>query len=72
VVNHYPQVPAFEYPLPIGLVELAEGTRLVAQIVETPVDEIFVGMPVELTWLDDDPELVLPAFRAVRGDGGGG
>ena len=27
VVVHYPQVPAFEYPLAIGLVELEEGTR---------------------------------------------
>jgi len=63
VVNHYPQVPSFDYPLPIGLIELAEGTRLVAQIVDCPIDEIVVGMPVEVTWLDDDPEQVLPAFR---------
>ncbi len=27
VVVHYPQVPAFEYPLPIGLILLEEGTR---------------------------------------------
>ncbi len=27
VVVHYPQVPSFEYPLPIGLIELEEGTR---------------------------------------------
>jgi uncharacterized OB-fold protein/acyl dehydratase len=67
VVNHYPQVPAFDYPLPIGLVELAEGTRLVAQIVDCPIEAITVGMPVEVTWLDDDPELVLPAFRPAGG-----
>ncbi len=29
---HYPQVPAFEYPLPIGLIELEEGTRVVANL----------------------------------------
>ena len=33
VVIHYPQVPAFDYPLVIALVELEEGTRLVANLV---------------------------------------
>jgi 3-oxo-4,17-pregnadiene-20-carboxyl-CoA hydratase alpha subunit len=63
VVNYYPQVPAFEYPLPIGLIELEEGTRLVAQIVDCPIGEITVGMPVEVTWIDADDELTVPAFR---------
>lgn len=67
VVNHHPQVPAFDYPLPIGLIELEEGTRLVAQIVDCPPGEIQVGMAVEVTWLDDDPDLVLPAFRPAGG-----
>ena len=66
VVNHYPQVPAFDYPLPIGLIELEEGTRLVAQIVDCPIEEITVGMPVEVTWIDADDELTVPAFRPVR------
>jgi uncharacterized OB-fold protein/acyl dehydratase len=67
VVNHHPQVPAFDYPLPIGLIELEEGTRLVAQIVDCPLEAIAVGMAVEVTWLDDDPDLVLPAFRPSGG-----
>lgn len=71
VVNHYPQVPAFDYPLPIGLIELEEGTRLVAQIVECPIEEIAVGMPVEVTWIDADEELSLPAFRPAPGAGTG-
>ena len=70
VINHYPQVPAFDYPLPIGLIELEEGTRLVAQIVECPIEAIAVGMPVEVTWLDDDPDQILPAFRPA-GSGSG-
>ncbi len=32
VVNHYPQVPAFDYPLVVALIELEEGTRLVADL----------------------------------------
>ena len=62
VVNHYPQVPAFDYPLPIGLIELEEGTRLVAQLVDVPVGDIAVGMPVEVTWIEDG-DLTVPAFR---------
>jgi uncharacterized OB-fold protein/acyl dehydratase len=65
VVNHYPQVPAFDYPLAVGLIELEEGTRLVADIVECDPSDVTVGMPVEVAWLDLDPDLTLPAFRPV-------
>ena len=63
VVNHYPQVPAFDYPLSVGLIELEEGTRLVANIIGVEPDDIRVGMPVKVEWVDHDPDLSLPAFR---------
>jgi uncharacterized OB-fold protein/acyl dehydratase len=63
VVNHYPQVPAFDYPLPIGLIELEEGTRLVADLVGVEPGDITVGMAVEVEWQDHDPDLTLPAFK---------
>jgi len=63
VVNHYPQVPAFAYPLAVGLIELEEGTRLVANVIGVERSEIRVGMPVEVEWVDHDPDLSLPAFR---------
>ena len=63
VVNHYPQVPAFDYPLAVGLIELEEGTRLVANIVGRDPSDITVGMPVDVEWLDLDPDLTLPAFK---------
>ena len=66
VVNHYPQVPAFDYPLAVGLIELEEGTRLVANVIGVEPSEIQVGMPVEVEWIDHDPDLSLPAFRPVR------
>ena len=65
VVVHYPQVPSFEYPLPIGLIELEEGTRLVADLIGIEPDAVKVGMPVEVEWLDLDEDLSLPAFRPV-------
>ena len=63
VVNHYPQVPAFDYPLPIGLIELEEGTRLVADLVDVEPGDVHVGMPVEVEWQEHDPDLTLPAFH---------
>ena len=63
VVNHYPQVPAFDYPLAVGLIELEEGTRLVANVIGVEPGDIRVGMPVEVEWVDHDPDLSLPAFR---------
>jgi uncharacterized protein len=66
VVNHYPQVPAFDYPLAVGLIELEEGTRLVANVIGVEPGDIRVGMAVEVEWVDHDPDLSLPAFRPVR------
>jgi uncharacterized protein len=65
VVNHYPQVPAFDYPLAVGLIELEEGTRLVANVIGVETSKIQVGMPVEVEWVDHDPGLSLPAFRPL-------
>ena len=73
VVVHYPQVPAFEYPLPIGLVELEEGTRVVANIGGVEPDGIQVGMALRAEFVDYDEELSLPLFvpvdRAAAGEG---
>lgn len=70
VVVHYPQVPAFDYPLAIGLVELEEGTRLVADLDGLEPSEWRVGMPVVAHFVDHDDELSLPVFRPA-GHGAG-
>jgi uncharacterized OB-fold protein/acyl dehydratase len=66
VVNHYPQVPAFDYPLAVGLIELEEGTRLVANVSGVDPADIRVGMSVEVEWVDHDADLSLPAFRPAK------
>ncbi len=63
VVNHHPQIPGFEYPLVVATIELEEGTRLIANMTGVAPDEVEIGMPVELDWIDADPDLTLPAFR---------
>lgn len=73
VIVHYPQVPAFEYPLPIGLVELDEGTRVVANLGAVERDEIQIGMAVQAEFVDFDDELSLPVFvpsGVTAGQGG--
>jgi len=63
VVVHHPQVPAFDYPLPIAVVELEEGTRLVADLIGVDPAEVRVGMPVTVEMVPVDDELTLPMFR---------
>jgi 3-oxo-4,17-pregnadiene-20-carboxyl-CoA hydratase alpha subunit len=67
VVAHYPQVPAFDYPLPIALIDLEEGTRLVADLVDVAPEDVKVGMAVAVVWQDHDDELTLPGFKPAGG-----
>ncbi|MDH6280238.1 bifunctional MaoC family dehydratase N-terminal/OB-fold nucleic acid binding domain-containing protein [Prescottella agglutinans] len=69
VVNHHPQIPGFEYPLIVATIELEEGTRLIANMTGIAPEDVEIDMPVELDWIDADPDLTLPAFRpAARED----
>ena len=65
VVNHHPQIPAFDYPLPVGLIELDEGTRLVSDLVGIDAADVKVGMPVQAEFLKCDDDLTVPVFRPV-------
>lgn len=70
VVMHYPEVPPFDHPNPIGLIELAEGTRLVAQLVGVKPGEVQIGQAVQVEFNRFDDDLVLPQFRPVAGTQG--
>jgi uncharacterized OB-fold protein/acyl dehydratase len=63
VVNHYPQVPAFDYPLVVALIELEEGTRLIANVTGITPESAAIGMAVEVGFEDFDDELSLPVFH---------
>jgi uncharacterized OB-fold protein len=65
VVVHYPEVPAFDYPLVVGLVELEEGTRLVTDLIGVDPSEVRIGMPLEVEMVAFDDELTLPQFHPV-------
>lgn len=63
VVAHHPPIPPFDYPHPIALVELEEGTRFVADLVGIEPGDVAIGMPVELEFHAPDGEQQLPCFR---------
>ena len=66
VVMHYPEVPPFDYPNPVGLIELDEGTRLVAQLVGVKSGEVQIGQRVQVEFNTfNDGEMVLPQFRPI-------
>ena len=71
VVMHYPEVPPFDYPNPVALVELDEGTRLVAQLVGAKPGEIAIGQRVQVEFATfdtaDGADIALPQFRVVQG-----
>ncbi|MCX4552843.1 MaoC family dehydratase N-terminal domain-containing protein [Streptomyces sp. NBC_01387] len=64
-VNHHPRHPAFDFPLVVAVVELTEGTRLIAGLTGVEPSGVHVGMDVVLDWTDPDPELSLPVFRPL-------
>ena len=63
--------PGFRHMLPliVGVVELAEQPHLVlaANILETRVDELKLGMPLEVVFEKVTDEVTLPQFRPARG-----
>jgi uncharacterized OB-fold protein/acyl dehydratase len=63
VVTHHPQAPGFDYPLPVVLVELEEGTRLVSNLIDIDPDDVEIGMPVVAELVAFDDELTIPQFR---------
>ncbi|MFG3662487.1 bifunctional MaoC family dehydratase N-terminal/OB-fold nucleic acid binding domain-containing protein [Streptomyces sp. NPDC047706] len=63
VVMHHPPFPAFDPPYAVGLIELAEGVRIVSNVVGVPYDKVRIGMPVRLEFRRYDDESVLPVFR---------
>lgn len=67
VVLHHPPVPGYEYPLPVALIDLDEGTRIVANVAGCAPSEIRIGMRVQARIEPADDELKLPFFHPVAG-----
>jgi len=57
-----------EAPYVIAIVELAEGPRVLANVVDAPVDDITIGSPVVAGFRDQDGASV-PVFRLAQTSG---
>ncbi len=64
-VTHHPQLDGFDLPLVVALVELADGHRLVTNVVGVEPDDVRVGLPVEVDLVAVDDELTLPLCRPL-------
>jgi uncharacterized OB-fold protein/acyl dehydratase len=62
LVHHAPQVPGKQLPLRLGLVELAEGVRMVGEV----RDEVAIGDEVEVVFQRIDDELTLAQWQLPR------
>lgn len=69
-VVHHPQDPAFTYPLAVGLVDLEEGTRLVADISGVDHADLRRGLALEVGFAEHAHGEVLPQLRPAVTTGG--
>lgn len=67
VLPRHPQWPWFDDDYVVALVELAEGVRIVSNLVDVAPDAVRIGLPVVVRFERFDDDLVLPLFApAVR------
>ncbi len=71
LLHQGPPAPGVDYakaPHPVVTVELEEqeGLRFTSTVVDCPLDEIRIGLPVQLAWIDR-LGVPFPAFRPRRG-----
>lgn len=68
-VSYRPPHPLFreQCPMVIAVVELAEGPRLITNIVECDPETVTVGMAVEVVFEPiDESDVVLPVFKPAK------
>ncbi|MFJ7216966.1 bifunctional MaoC family dehydratase N-terminal/OB-fold nucleic acid binding domain-containing protein [Amycolatopsis sp. NPDC098790] len=66
VVHHHPPVPGKELPFVVALVELEEGVRVMAELLDAAADEVHIGLPVVAAFVRVDDDLTLPAWKVAR------
>jgi uncharacterized protein len=66
-IIHRAYHPGFGDDLPynVAVVELEEGPHLITNVVECPLDELRVGLPVSVVFDDVTAEATLPKFKPV-------
>lgn len=72
VISHRP-APGFEVPYVIAVVELAEGPRMMTNLLEVDPDpeQLPIDLPLELVPTPMSDEITLPLFRPAAADASG-
>jgi len=67
-IVHRPTLPAFDAAVPYNViaVRLDEGVFMVSNLVDCPLDEIRIGLPVEVVFEPLTDEIALPKFRPAK------
>lgn len=65
-VTHQAFYPAWDTPFNVAIVELEEGPRMHSNIVGCSIEDIYMGMPVEVIFEKiEDQDWYLPKFKPV-------
>ena len=64
-VTYQNRTPGFAEMVPyvLALVELEEGVRMFTNIVECNPRDVYIGMPVEVTFQTATPQITIPYFK---------
>ena len=65
-IMHQAYHPALQVPYAVVVVELEEGVRMLSNVVDCPLRELAIGMPVEVVFEELTAEVTLPKFRPRR------
>jgi uncharacterized OB-fold protein len=60
--------PFYKVPYEVVLVEMDDekGVRFISNMAEGNAEDLYIGMPVELVWVDVTKEQPLPMFRPAK------
>ncbi len=63
VVHHHPPVPGKQLPMVVALVQLPQGVRMVGEMPGVRPDQVRIGLPVRVAFVQVDDDLTLPAWQ---------
>lgn len=55
-----------ELPYVVAMIELDEGPRLLGNVVDVAVEDVHIGMPVEVVFVDAAEDVGVPQWRPRR------
>jgi hypothetical protein len=55
-----------DMPYNVSIIELDEGVRMITNVIGCPVDQVKIGMAVEVVYDDVTPEITLAKWRPIK------